>query len=327
MTCKILKFAVLALSLLYVANANAGNSRAVSTSNSPVTLQDSVRLDGKIIYLGDLFINAGDKSKIAIAYTPAPGNRSVFDARWLNRVARVHKLKWRPMSRFDRVVVERSSTVISRAQIAEEILTVMIDQGADPDMEIEFSNRMLRLHVAGDALAVVGVEDSALDPRSNRFSAIIHAPAGDPAAKRIRVTGRLHHTQEVPVPARRILSNEIIRKDDLKWIKIRSKRMRGDIIVNNLDLIGKSPRRGLQAGQPVRSSSVRRPVLVKKGSLVTITIIAPKMTLTSRGVAVSNDSDGDTIQVKNSRSKTIIEAEVVGAGRVSVRPPAQLAMN
>ncbi len=326
---RILTIGLTILALSTTIAVGAGQEKGVQNlgDQAPVTLQESVRLDGKIVYLGDLFMNIGDKAKIAVAYTPEPGKRTIFDANWLSRIARTHRLKWRPMSRYDRVVIERSSIVISREQIAEEVLQALIDQGAEADMEVEFSNRMLRMHVGGDALAVVGVEDSILDARTNRFSAIIHAPAGDPGAKRIRITGRLHRTSEVPVPARRILSSEILQKEDIKWIKVRSRRLQNDVILSDLDLIGKSPRRGLRAGQPIRTSAVRRPVLIKKGSLVTIILTSSKMTLTSKGKANSAGSEGDLIQVTNIQSKTIIEAEVIGAGRVAVRPAAQLAMN
>jgi len=329
---------LLLISLAFLAIASSGYAQAdqdtgrqagiiqSGSEQGPVTLRDSVRLDGKIVYLGDLFANVGDKSGIAVAYTPEPGQRSVLDARWLARVARSNRLDWRPLSRFDRVIVERASTVISREQIAEEVLTALSDQGADPDMEVDFSNRMLRLYVAGDAIASVGVEDAILDPRSNRFSAIIVAPAGDPAAKRMRVTGQLHQVSEIPVPAHRVLGGDVIRKQDLKWIKVRVKRLQNDVIMTEQDLIGKSPVRGLREGQPVRVSAVRNPVLVKKGSLVTILLMAPKMTLTAQGKALSDGSEGDVIQVKNTRSKIVVEAEVTGSGRVAVRPAAEIAM-
>jgi flagella basal body P-ring formation protein FlgA len=327
MTRTYIRAITLSLTLLFGTASLAAQPQLNTSPTGPVTLQDSVRLDGKIVYLGDLFINTGTKAQIAVAYSPAPGKRTVFDARWLYRIARANKLKWRPLSRFDRIVVERTSTVISRQQIAEEILVALIDQGADPDMEVEFSNRMLRMHVPGDALAEVGIEDSALDLRSNRFSAIIHAPAGDPGAKRIRVTGRLHSTLDIPVPARRILGGEVIKKDDIKWIKVRSKRLRNNIILSDLDLVGKAARRGLQTGQPVQKRSVKRPVLIQKGKLVTIMLNAPKMKLTVQGKALEDGSAGDVIQVTNSQSDMTIEAEVIGPGRVAVRSTPQLAMN
>ena len=292
-----------------------------------ITLQESSRVDGKKVYLGDLFKNTGEQADTIVAYSPPPGKRAVFDAKWLYQVARANKLNWRPMNRNDRVVIERSSTIINRDQIAEEILIALADFDIGPDMEIDFSNRTLRMYVPGDSIATVGVEDTIFDPRNLRFSVMLHAPAGDPGAKRMRVTGRLHRTTEVPVPVRRILTGEIIKKQDIKWIKVRSRRLQTDMIVSETDIVGKTPRRGLRAGQPVRSASVRRPVLVEKGSLVTIMLWVPKMTLTAQGKAITSGSEGDIIQIRNTQSKTIIEAEVIGSGRVAVRPPAQLAMN
>lgn len=316
--------AILALALSH------GFANAQTIAEKPaaqVALKDSSRLDGKIIYLGDLFSNLSEtKREIAVAYTPAPGKRAVFDARWLYRVARSHKLKWRPLSRHDRIVIERTSTIINRDQIAEDVLSALLDEGADPDMEVEFGNRNLRLHVGGDELAVLGIDDAIFDARSLRFSAIIHAPAGDPAAKRVRITGRLHRTSEVPVPVRRILAGEVIRKEDLKWIKVRSRRLQRDIVHSDLDMIGMSPRRGLRTGQPIRTSAVRRPILVKKGSLVTIILNAPKMRLTAQGKANADGGEGDVIQIMNTQSKSVVEAEVIGPGRVTVRMTTQLAM-
>ena len=80
-------------------------------------------------------------------------------------------------------------------------------------------------------------------------------------------------------------------------------------------------------GVPVRQTSVRRPILVPKGSLVTIILNAPKMILTAQGKAINAGSEGDTIQVKNTQSNTIVDAEVISSGRVAVRATTILAMN
>ena len=111
--------------------------------------------------------------------------------------------------------------------------------------------------------------------QNQRFSALVYAPRNDPSAKRTRITGRLHITNEVPVPNRRILRGEVIQETDLKWTKVRSRRLQTDIIMSPDDLIGKSPRRGLRKGVPVRQTAVRRPILIPKGSLVTIFLNSP----------------------------------------------------
>ena len=293
----------------------------------PVALNGRVLVNSDLVLLGDIFSGAGDKAEIPVAYAPAPGKRAIFDARWLSRVARAHGLKWRPAGIRDQTIVKRESFVIGREEIEDAILAALIDRGAEPGLNVELSNRMLRLHVAGDATATIAVEDAVYEPRTKRFTATIVAPADDPSAKRIRVTGRLNKVSDVPVLARRVMSGEIIGEGDIKWIKVRSARLQRDIILDAGDLVGKSPKRGLRAGRPVRASEVRRPLLVSKSSLVTIVLQAPSMVLTSRGRALEQGSNGDIIRVVNTHSNTVIEAQIIGHGRVRVRTLDAVAMN
>ncbi|MCH7485873.1 MAG: flagellar basal body P-ring formation protein FlgA [Proteobacteria bacterium] len=292
-----------------------------------VILRSHVVVNSDLVLLGDIFTGAGDKADTPVAYTPAPGKRAVFDARWLSRVARAHGLNWRPTGIRDRTVVKRESFVIGRQEIEDVILAALIDRGANPGLEVELSNRMLRLHVAGDATATIAVDDAVFEPRTKRFTAIIVAPADDPSAKRIRVTGRLIKVSDVPVLARRVMSGEIIGEGDIEWIKVRSSRLQRDIILDAGDLVGKSAKRGLRAGKPVRASEVRRPLLVTKSSLVTIILRAPSLLLMSQGRALEHGSDGDTIRVINTQSNKVIEAMVIGPGRVTVRTFDTVALN
>ena len=299
---------------------------APAAEAAPVTLRQSVTVSGKLVRLGDLFVPAGDKAEAAVAYAPAPGKRAVFDARWLYRVARAYGLNWRPLSVHERAVVARESIVIGRREIADRILAALVDKGVDADMQVELSNRMLRIHVPGDSTATVAVEDVAYDPRTRRFIAIVAAPADDPAARRIRVTGRVHRVIDVPVLTRRVLAGEVIRERDVKRISMRSDRLHRDTIQDPGALIGKSPRRGLRAGVPVRVSDVRLPVLVPRRSLVTITYRVRSMTLTAQGRALEDGGAGDTVRVANTQSNTVVQAVVTGANRVSVQPAGPIAM-
>ncbi len=311
----------LALSVLAAPAPAAPAAEAVQ-----VTLRPSVTVSGKLVRLGDLFVPAGDRAETAVAYAPAPGKRAVFGTRWLYRVARAYGLNWQPLSIYDQAVVERESIVIGRREIADHILAALVGKGVDSDMQVELSNRMLRLHVPGDATATVAVEDVTYDPRTRRFVAIVAAPADDPAARRIRVTGRLHRMTDVPVLTRRVLSGEVIREGDVKWIRIRGDRLQRDAIQDARDLIGKSPRRGLRAGVPVRVSDVRRPVLVPRRSLVTIVYLVRSMMLTAQGRALEDGGAGDTVRVTNTQSNIVVQAVVTGANRVSVLPAGPIAM-
>jgi len=326
---KKLILALFTVALLMPSAAAAGKAPAKKrqASETAVVLRESITVNDKLVRLGDLFAGAGEKAGIAVAYAPVPGQRAVFDARWLYRAARAYGLNWRPIGLQDQVVVERESQVISREEIEDHIRAALIDRGADPSMRIELSNRMMRLYVPGNARATVGVEETSYEPRTGRFTAILAAPAGEPAAIRTRVTGRVQRVTQVPVPARRLLANEVIGKGDIKWVEMRTDRLSRGTVVDVHELVGKAPKRGLRAGVPVQANAIQRPILVPKGSLVTIFLKTPKMTLTAQGKALDNGSDGDTIRITNTRSKKVIEAEVTGTGRVAVLAINLTAMN
>jgi flagella basal body P-ring formation protein FlgA len=293
-----------------------------------VVPRQSIAVNSATVRLGDLFEGAGDKADMVVAYAPPPGKRAIFDARWLSRAARRYGLAWQPASLTERVVVERESLIIKREEIEDRILAQLLDQGLSRDMKVELANPLLRLHVPGDASATMEIEDLSYDPRTRRFDAIITAPAGSPTAQRLRITGRAYSMIAVPVLKRPVAPGERIAAKDFEMVKMRAEQVQPDIVVDGEALIGKTAKRGLRAGQPVHAADVSRPVVVPKGSFVTIRLQAPRMTLTAQGRAEANGSLGETIRVTNTQSNKTIEAVVTGVGQVVVGgPPPAVAMN
>ena len=278
----------------------------------PSMLNDSVMVRGSYVRLGDLFSNAGAHADAVVAYAPAPGKRAVFDANWLYRVAYRYKLPWRPLSLQDRAVVRRVSQVITREDIENRILAELRRRGYTSDVRVVLGNSALRLHIAGDKPATMAVEDFTYDRRSKRFTGVVVAPAGDPAAPRVRVTGRIYEIAEIPVLARGIVANKVIGKGDIRWIKVRADRVQRGIVHDAKNLVGMVPRRSLRSGTPIRVADVRRPVMVTKGSITIIVLRVPGMLLTATGRAQEDGSKGDAIRVSNTRNNTVLEAVVVG---------------
>ena len=300
---------------------------ALATPAGPVTLLESAVVSGNVVRLGDLFSGTGENAEVPIAYAPAPGKRAVFDAKWLYRVAHAYGLDWRPLSLRDQAVIERASQIIGREEIEDRILAALLDKGVDEAMRVELSNRLFRIYVAADADATLAVEDITYDARTRRFTAVVATPPDDPAAQRFRVAGRAHRMSEVPVLARRMMTGDIIRENDVQWITMRNDRLDPDTVLDPEGLIGKSARRTMPAHRPLRASDVRRPVLVPRSGMVTIVFRMPQMTLTAKGRALEDGSEGDTIRITNTQSNMVIEGVVVGAGTVSVGPTATVALN
>ena len=292
-------------------------------ANGEVTLRTAVIVEGSYVTLGDLFENAGPNGEKNVAYAPAPGKRASFDAKWLYRVARAYGLPWRPFSTATHAIVERASQVVQRDEVQDALMAALQDRGAGKDLEIELANSNLNLYVAAEKASTVGVEGLIFDPASGRFVATVAVPANDPAATRTRVTGKVHKLVSVPVLAEDKKRGEVIREDDILRRDVRASEIRDHVITDEDDLVGMAAKRQIKAATVVHSSQIRRPVIVTKGSIVTMGLSAGVMALTAQGKALDEGSIGDIIRVINIRSNKVIEAKVSGPNRVDVLTYAQ----
>lgn len=293
----------------------------------PVTLKDAVIVEEPYIFLGDLFSNVGPKANAKIAYAPQPGKRAQFDAKWLYRIAQAYGLKWRPLTLKTRAVVERASQEIFRDEIEDALIARIQEQGYRNNFEIEFGNRSLKIHVATNEEATIDIAGLSINRSTGRFVATLVIPANTPAAKRFRITGRVHKLVQIPVVNRRLSRGDIIRNNDIEWIDVRERTMRRGYVQDESQIIGMAAKRYIAAKTPLTTAQLQRPRLVAKGGLVTISLISGMMRLTTQGRALETGSLGDVIRVKNGKSKKVIEAKVTGAGNVKVSLLRAIALN
>ena len=119
----------------------------------------------------------------------------------------------------------------------------------------------------------------------------------------------------IVVPTHDIARGSTITSSDLMYQMTGDNAMSGTVTsVDNL--VGLETRRVLHAGESMRLEDVRHPVLVTKGSTVTMTFEAPGITLTAIGRAMSEGGIGETVTVQNPASFRQISAVVIGPGQV-----------
>jgi flagella basal body P-ring formation protein FlgA len=313
----------LVLSLLLAAPAADGRAGI----EGPVRLKTSVVVEGAVLRLGDLFDGLGELAETPVARSPAPGSRVELDARWLAALADGHGVAWRPGSALDRTVVARASQTIGGRRIETELRAALSARGLTGDVSIVLDNPALRLHLPVDAEATLGFAGLAYDPASGRFSGRIVAPAGDAPLAAATVTGRVVQMTEVPVLRRRTTPGHVITRDDIDWLRLSARRLAGNVVVDPANMIGKSPRRPVRPGEPVRATDLREPVLVAKNSLVVLRLETERMVLTAQGRALEDGASGEVIRVMNTKSSTIITGVVAASGTVSVVQAARPAGN
>ncbi|MBI2239698.1 MAG: flagellar basal body P-ring formation protein FlgA [Magnetospirillum gryphiswaldense] len=287
----------------------------------PVTLKATANIQGDVVKLGDLWENLGDKAEVVLAGAPQPGKRIIADARWLSAVAQANAIDWQPASAFDRIVIERAGQLVDMRLVEAELRDALTLEGMAGAFDIEISNRSaLNVMVPAGSANIVNVRDVALDIRNNRFSATVEVDGAAAAAIRQRVNGRVFPVTRVPVLSRGLSRGDIINEADIKWVDMRADLSRRDILVDLDQIVGQEPRMQLRPDAPLRASDLRRPVLVERNAMVTVSLKTANMSLTSQAKAQDAGGKGDIIRILNMQSKRTVEAVVEGPGLVSVSP-------
>lgn len=119
----------------------------------------------------------------------------------------------------------------------------------------------------------------------------------------------------VVVPNHDIGRGATITESDLTYSTTTNDAMSSTVVAMS-DAVGMQTRRVLRAGELLRLEDLRRPVLVPKGSTVTMSFEAPGIVLTATGRAMSEGGLGENVTVQNPASFRQITATVIGPGQV-----------
>jgi flagella basal body P-ring formation protein FlgA len=280
------------------------------------TLRANVVVTGPSIRLGDLFSDAGSRAAVEIAPAPALGGRTVLDAAWLAAKAHEQNLAWQPRSRYEQTVVERASQSVPAETIIAELRQELGNRLPGGRSELTLDNADLRLLVPAGATPAILIDALTFDARSGRLSAYVTASAGDVTTDRLRVTGRVRRMLDMPVLTRLVAPGETIAAQDVETITLPADRLNQSFVVGAADLIGKTPKRTIRPGEPIRPTDVQTPIVIRRGELVTVVLQSAALLLTAQAKALEDGTQGQAIRVSNTRSGKTLDATVNGPGTV-----------
>jgi len=123
---------------------------------------------------------------------------------------------------------------------------------------------------------------------------------------------------DVAVPLHDIARGSVLQEGDLTYASIPALSANGSIVKAIADVAGMEARRALRAGEFIRITDLRRPVVVTKGSNVTMSFEADGLVLTAVGRAMADGGEGDIVSVLNPTSFRQVQAIVVAPGKVRV---------
>lgn len=317
---RILASAILGGLLAWQSPAPALADTMLSTrSEGTLTLRDRIMVDDDVVRLADLFRETLSDGDVAVAQAPKPGQTLTLDARFLQQVARAYRLEWKPASKYQTVMIGRMSQRVTAPMVRSAIADAVEARiGSGNDLDVALDGGDLEFDLPTDVENSVTVSAVNFNPASNRFAAILVAPADGPPLIERTVFGTVHELAQVPVPRRLISAGAIISADDLEWQPVHLARLTGSSLTDVQQLVGHMAKRPLKAGQVLRQSDVAVAPVIKKNDLVRVVVQTGQMTLSVQGKALQDGAVGQSIRVMNVNSSRQLSGTVVDAGTVTV---------
>jgi flagella basal body P-ring formation protein FlgA len=284
------------------------------------TLRPFATVEDAVVRVSDLFEGAGLRAGAVLGPAPAPGQRQVIEAAQLAAIARQQGIAWRPVGGADRVVLERPGRPVAREEVMALLRAALRAQGLDEEAEIELSAFAPPL-VPMAAFVQMAVEQATLDAPAGRFAATLAVAVEGMPTARLRLGGRVIATQPMLVAARRMAIGEVVGPRDVRVIRVPASRLRPGAADRPEQVVGQALRRPAMAEQPLLVADVAQPVAVERGATVTMLYEVPGMVLTAQGRVLEAAGRGAMVPVMNLASRVVIEAQVIGPGRVRVGAP------
>ena len=316
---------LISLCLMLMMTSTAGFAEQLT-----VTVPETVRLRGPLMTLGEIASVSGDDPariralrSLVLGQAPAPGtslalSRQIIGARLAGTGADLSDIAWNvpPM-----VSVSAESQEVSGQQLVAMAMSAIRDRSGIP--------------ADSDALTITEL-DSAQDTvvPAGDLSFTVELPYGvrynTPTTVTIStmIDGRLYARtilkfdvrlyRQVVVAASNIAAGETVTAEVLKYERMDSGRLAPGYTTDINKFIGLVTRRGIASGMPVNVSMVQKPVLVKRGSVVTIIARIDGIEAAVYGQSMQDGCEGQVIRVQNINSRKTVAAKVIDAGTVEV---------
>ena len=269
-----------------------------------------------VVRLSDLFENAGPRAAAVLGPAPAPGQRLVVEAGQLLAIARRNGVEWRP-SGAERVVLERPGRPVAREEVVALLRAALRAQGMEEEAELELQAFAPPL-VPPESFMQLAIEQASLDPATQRFAATLAVMAEGMPMLRQRIAGRVQATAPMLVAVRRMAVGEVVRPQDVRVLRVPAGRLRAGAAERPEQVVGLALRRPASPDQPLFMADLAQPQLIARGATVTMLYDIPGMTLAAQGRAMEGAARGAVVPVMNLASRIVVEAQVIGPGRVRV---------
>lgn len=302
-------------------------SISVVRAESIAVLKPIVIVASEIVTLGDLFHDAGLHSETAVFRSPDLGESGMVDAHAVTLAAARVGLTDVDIVGIQEVEVRREARMITSKDISvvlQQEIARRLNITNWEDIAMRFSDAIWS--IPADALSPEPVSIVSLSLSTpltsqgglSRFEVLLSIDQGNRQQKH-RLRGTALPMSEVTVLTRPIARGEVIRRGDLEVQRVpQSRAERMEPAFPDV-LIGFEARRAMRPGVPISANDVQPPTLIARNDRVVIELRTGRLSISADGRAMEAGAEGDTISVINTHSKRVIDARVIGRGRVELK--------
>ncbi|MBE7245511.1 MAG: flagellar basal body P-ring formation protein FlgA [Actinomycetospora chiangmaiensis] len=286
---------------------------------------DGLRLRGDVTARGDILTLAdlveGAPANLAgrpLFRAPALGATGTIQSRRIVDAATALGLTGVETGGRMQIAVQRAARRIGPPEI-EAALKQGLESGyglAPANVSIRFDGEGPTLLAPADLSGQAAALDLTYDPRSRRVAGLVSV--GERQAS-LRVSGVVLEMRDVAVLTRSLDRGEAVKDSDFTLERRPRDSVPTDAQTSSA-VTGEVAQHALAAGTVLRTSDTAPPELVVRGESVTIVYETPSVSLAMRGLANQGGRLGAVVNVVNTASQKILQATVIGPGRVSVGP-------
>jgi flagella basal body P-ring formation protein FlgA len=152
-------------------------------------------------------------------------------------------------------------------------------------------------------------------PESLRQSNVTVRATCEPSNWYVYMMVHVSEMQDMVVVNTVMAPGTLLTDANIEVIRVDKKTLRTTTYINKEDVIGARIKRRVRSGQPI---TPRMLCYVCKGDSIVINASIGGLSIKTNGVAQQDGNLGDTIMVRNSHSKKVIDAKVTKTSEVSV---------
>ncbi len=151
-----------------------------------------------------------------------------------------------------------------------------------------------------------------------RTSCLITISSGEGMQRRVRVCGWIEVYRQVLCATRPMRKGDIVSLDNVSLVRRPLSRLRGQAIGNIKEAYGLALKRSIRAGQILTVKMLTRPLVVKRGTRVTIKAESAHILVRTPGKIQQAGAIGDYVKVLNIMSHREVVAKVLDSKTVAV---------